>query len=418
MKKFFLITLSILIVAIVLLLAGLQIYLTRGLASTLNSTVFPEVEKTYGVKLSISGASVNLFKGTATLNELTVSNLKNYEEPYLLTAERGYVEIDLFSLLRRKPVVFKNIEATGAVLTVEKNSEGKINIQQIAAALTPEKPETPAPETPPAEPPAEEAPPAPIPVHIRRIMAEAQVRFVNIIENKPLDLSLRFTGNDIFTVPESSQPDTLIVLRGALTQNQHAFVTDLNAIVKPLVNPELPSFSAAGSILDISSDLITDLLAKNNAECSSFSVKPTITSRDGIIDGSRVELVLNELKLQGAEIGEASLKIPLSGKWNAPKADISGAIRSLFSKQALNIGKALLQKNMANNVKELSDAPVTQELIEKIIPNSTSTESTNTLGETIGGAIAEQLEKNVKELKGNEEAVEAIKKLSTSIFGK
>ncbi|MFA5689553.1 MAG: hypothetical protein WC959_10470 [Kiritimatiellales bacterium] len=428
MKKFLFIALAMLVVLIVLSVVGLQVFLMRGLTPLLNTKIFPAVKDTYGLEASISGAAVNLFRGTVTLENFELRNLDGYTEPHLLTFDRCHAAIDLFSLLRRDPVVIKKIEALGAVLTVEKNAGGTINVEQLIAVFQPEETpvlepaaiapvvERPAPVAPAEVSIVEEPLPVTIPLHIQNIIAEIQIRAVNFVEEE-ISLNTRFTAGNIFTVPAEDQPDTLIVLRGALTKNKQAYVTDLNAFVQPLTDPEKPSFNAAGSVIDIDAEWLDSLLKKNRAECSSFSIKPSITCRAGVLDGSRIEFSMNDLNVQGAEIGALTLNVPLSGTVQNPVFEFGGALRSVFSEQSLSIGKTLLKSSLTNNVKELSDAPETQKLIEQILPGQTGNAATNR-GEVIGGAIAEQLEKNVKELQGNEEVKDAIKKLGTSIFGK
>ena len=121
--------------------------------------------------------------------------------------------------------------------------------------------------------------------------------------------------------------------------------------------------------------------------------------------------------------------------------DLTGALQSLFSEQAVKIGKTLGMKELkkqlgvdtnstpremlvgalTNNVKEIADSPALQSLIGQIVPGEQSTNSavTNqTLGDAVGETLSEQLEKNVKELKGNEELKKSLKSLGNSLFGK
>ncbi|MGE4488639.1 MAG: AsmA family protein [Kiritimatiellales bacterium] len=440
------IILAVLLIILVLLGVGLQMFLTTAL----NQGVFPAVKGLYGLDMSITHASVNLFKGNAELNGFFVRNLKGYEEPMLLTFDRCRLELDMLSLLKRDPVVIDQVTVAGAKLFIERNKERQFNIQELAEALKPvESAEAPTTSTPaPTQQPAPEQPsappetapaPKPVPVHIRQIAVDTLVKYTDSKRGKHYDLTLRLTGADLFTVPSADQPESLIVLRGSLAHKEDAFATDLNALVKPLTDPQNPTFTATGSILDIDADFLRELLEKNDMQSTSFSVKPSITCTSGRLDGSQINLTLRELKVYGADIGSLTLKLPLSGTLTRPAVDLPGALNSVLSEQGLKIGKTVglreLQKEfglgtnttargmlidgLTNNVKELRENPELQELIQQIVPGApTNAASTNKpLGETVGDALSEQLGKSVKELEGNEAVKESLRNLGKSLFG-
>ena len=437
------IILAVLLVIVALLGVGLQMFLTKGLTTALNQNVFPAVKSMYGLEMSITNASVNLLKGSAELNGFAVRNLKGYEEPYLLTFDKCRLEVEIMSLLKRDPVVIKLAEAKGATLVVERNKAQLFNVKELADSLKQVESKG-APASEPQQKPAPSAEPVktkPVPVHIRRIAVDSLVKYTDSGRNKTYDLNLRLTGSDLFTVPAEGQPNSLLVLRGALSHDKNSFATDLNAILEPLTNPQSPSFNATGGILDLDAGLLGDLLKNNNMQSRSFSIKPSITCAKGNLKGSRIDLVLNDLSIHGTKIGDTALKLPLNGTLQQPTLDLTGALRSLFSEQGVNIGKALglkeLKKQLgvnanatsremvvgglSNNVKEVAESPALQQLIQQVTPGSQPTNSavTNqTLGESVGNALAEQLGQNVKELDSNDEVKQSLKSLGNSLFGK
>jgi hypothetical protein len=431
------IILAVLLVIVALLGVGLQMFLTKGLTTALNQGVFPAVKSMYGLEMSIANASVNLFKGTAELDGFAIRNLKGYEEPNLLTFDKCLLEVEMLSLLKRAPVVIKLAEAKGAVLVVERNKAQLFNVKELADALKPVESKK-APASAPQPAPSAEPKTKPVPVQIRRIAVDTLVKYTDSGRNKTYDLNLRLTGSDLFTVPAEGQPNSLLVLRGSLSHDKNSFMTDINAILEPLTNPQSPSFNATGSVLDIDAGFLGDLLKKNKMQSSSFSIKPSITCVKGRLNGSRIDLILNDLKLYGEQIGDTTLKLPLNGTLQQPTLDLTGALQSLFSEQGVKIGKALgmreLKKQLgvdanatsremvvdglSNNVKEVAESPALQQLIQQVTPGSQPTNSavTNqTLGKSVGNVLAEQLDKNVK---GNDEVKDALKSLGTSLFGK
>lgn len=443
--KRFLTVIAVLLVIVLLLGVGLQMFLTKSLTTALNEGVFPAIKSRYGLVLSIKNASVNLFKGRAELDGFAVLNLKGYEEPCFLAFDHCLIDVEMMSLLKRNPVVIKLAEVKGATLVIERNKKRLFNVQELVNALKPAEPtgtpaETPATEQPatPQQTPAAQTTPStetafaesakPVPVHIRRIAVDADVKYADTKRKEKYDLKLSLTGSDLFTVPTEGQPDSLLVLRGALIDDKEYFVTDLNAIVKPLTDLEHPTFNATGSILDIDKKFLGDLLNKKKMESTAFSIKPSITCKQGQLKGSRIDLVLNNLKIYGAEIGETTLKLPLNGTLQDPVLDLTGALESLFSEQSGKIGKAIglrqLRKEMetnTNRVGKLSGSPALQQLIEQVAqgPESTNAAVTNLpIEEAASNALIEQLNKGVKELEDNKEVKESLKNLGNSLFGK
>lgn len=442
--------LIVLLVIVALLGVGLQLFLTKGLTSALNKGVFPAVKAMYGLEMSITNASVNIVKGTAELQGFSVRNLKGYEEPYLMTFDKCLLDVDMMSLLRRDPIIIDRAEANGTVLVVERNQNRTFNVKELADALKPiesaEKPETapadepaPAEETAPEPAPAEEpaATPNVVPVHIRRIAADIRVLYADTRRDReyPLDLSLKAT--DLFTIPSASQPDSLIVLRGSLADDNNSFVTDLSATLKPLTAPSSPTFNASGSILDIDADFLEEVLNKNDMESGPFSIKPAIICKQGKLDGSDIDLIIKDLKIYNAEIGETKLTLPITGTIQRPWIDLSGAFGSLFSDQALSISKTIglhelkkelginegdtpqqtLMNQLTNRVEEIEASPALQELIQQVVPGAQPTNSTATnkpIKKVLGDVLIEQLDQNVKEIEGNE----AVKGLIRGFFNK
>ncbi len=419
----------VLLVIVALLGFGLQTFLNKGITTALNQTVFPTVKSMYGLDMSIENASINLLKGSAELQGFAVRNLKGYEEPMLLTFDQCRLDIEMMSLIKRDPIVIKLAEAKGATLVVERNKEKKYNVKELADALKPiesaDEPSEPKSEPVPAREKSE-----PIPVHIRRIAIDATVVYADSKRDRKFPLNLRLTGSDLFTVPAEGQPDSLIVLRGSLADDENAFTTDLNAIVEPLVNPAKPSFNATGSVLDIDAEFLKELLDKNDMASGPFSIKPSITCKNGRLKGSRIDLILTDLKIYGAEIGDTTLKLPLSGTLKKPVIDLTAALQSLFSEQSVNILKTIglkelglqpeetLTQNLTNNVSEIAESPALQELIQQIVPGAQSTNTTTTnppISKTLSDVLFEQLEKNVKEVETND--TDSLKGLINSLFG-
>jgi flagellar basal body-associated protein FliL len=389
------IILAVLLVIVALLGVGLQMFLTKGLTTALNQGVFPAVKSMYGLDMSITNASVNLLKGEAQLEGFQVRNLKGYEEPYLMTFDACVLELEMMSLLKRDPIVIKRAETSGATLIIERNKEKKYNVKELADALKPVESAEPS-KTPKEEPAPAPEKAEPVPVHIRRVAVDANVIYIDSGRNREIPLNLTLRGSDLFTVPAEGQPDSLLVLRGSLADDDNAFVTDLNAIVEPLTDPANPSFNATGSILDIDAEFLEELLSKNDMSSGPFSIKPSITCKEGKLEGSQVDLTLTNLEIYETDIGDTTLPLPIGGTLKSPKVNLTAALQELFSKQSSDIiraiGRKQLQKELGissgdpndmllqgltNSVKEINESPELQKLIKQVAPKGTNSASTN-----------------------------------------
>ena len=412
--------LSILLIVLLVILAllgfGLQRFLTEGLTVALNEQIFPAVESEYGVKVSVTNASVNLFKGRAELQGLHVSNLEGYEEPHLLTAEKLLLQLDLLSLLKRDPITIRLIEAKGAMLVIERNKKSKINIKEIADALAPtekegeeeltESPSTEMPESP-SDTISKKSPA--LPIHIRRIAFDLTVLYADSKTKETYTLSLQLKGSDLFTLPAAGQPDSFLILRGTLAEDDRSCVIDMNARVEPLIDRATPSFKASGSILDIEAKVLEDLLEKNNMSSGPFSIKPSITCSQRSLEKSKIEITLQDLNFSGTDLGKTTLNLPIGGTLDRPTLDLTSALQSLFSKNPSNILKLLSsQKSESRSKQKKNSDPIDT---TKIPAEELTADS---LRQTLNEVLSEQIDENVKDSKDNK----TLKHLTESLFGK
>jgi hypothetical protein len=412
------ILLIVLVLILILLGFGAQIFLTRGLTSVLNDTVFPRLKAQYGLDAGIENAEVQLLKGQAVVTGLTVMNPTNYVKPVLLSAERCTVRIEWKSLLKRDPIVVKQVLISGAELTVERNKEHDINIRDLSDILrNPPKAREPAgivtqtvdDDTQPAP---EESRPAtvaskkskPVSVQFLRIEADGTVLYTDRVLKSKYSLKFELAGNNLFTVPQQGQPSTLLTLRGSLADDPSVFETDLSAFIEPLTDLENPTFNATGSVKNIDPKLIEKLLRKNDLKSGPFSIQPSVACRKGRLDGSSVDLMLTSLEYQNTKIGDTTLHVPVSGTLQKRTYDLTAALQSLFSNNAGNILKAFIKKD-----KTLNDTPASEpedSPADEAKPESSASD-----------VLIDKLGKSVKEIDDNPELKKSLRELSNSLFG-
>lgn len=405
------ILLIMLVLILILLGFGAQIFLTRGLTSVLNDTVFPELQARYGLDAGIETAEIQLLKGQAVVTGLTVKNPGNYEKPVLLSTDRCLIQVEWKSLIKRNPIIVKLVQINGAALTVERNQEHDINVKELSDRIrNPQTAETAAPGEEPVaaetRPEPETHQPAPaekaraVAVQFRRIELDGTLLYTDRVINRDYPMAFELTGSNLFTVPAPGQPSALLTLRGARTDDPTAFETDLNAFIEPLTDLENPTFNATGSIKNIDPQLIEKLLRKNNMKSGAFSVKPSVACKQGRLDGSSVDVMLDDVEYQNTKIGNTTLHVPVGGTLQNRTYDLTAALQSLFSENAGNILKAIMKKE-----DKPSGKPAGSEPAQPAKEESVSDQLINQLGDS------------VKEVDENPELKKSLRELSNSLFG-
>jgi len=91
-------------------------------------------------------------------------------------------------------------------------------------------------------------------------------------------------------------------------------------------------------------------------------------------------------------------------------------------KKQLGVGtnaapRDVLTGGLTNRVKEVSNSPALEQLIQQVVPGVQSTNSLET-NKPSGEVLVKQLDKTVKELEDNEELKKSLKNLGNSLRGK
>ena len=277
------ILLFVLLVILILLGFGTQVFLTRTLNDQLTRRVIPEIEAKYGLIASYDTATLDLLKRRVDLGGLTVRNPDGFRNPTLLTADNCSVIVELKSLIKRAPLIIKRVQVDGATLTIERNKERLINVQEISGSaghpLLQKRP-TGAPTAMKQPETALEKVRTAIQkksgkaIQFRRIEMNGAILYDDRARSQDYLFNVELAANNLFTVPATNQPSTLVTLRGALASNPDEFATDLNAFIEPLTHLETPTFNATGSIENIDPELIKKELRKNKWKAAHFQSNP------------------------------------------------------------------------------------------------------------------------------------------------
>lgn len=116
-------------VAIVVVLVGLF------LVFTLCARIFMSfgIRVATGLNVKINRVMLSPFKGAIRLNDITIYNLKEFEEKKMLTVPLLYVDYDLPAILQGK-IQFTEMNMNLDSVIVVKNKQGKTNLSTLTAA--------------------------------------------------------------------------------------------------------------------------------------------------------------------------------------------------------------------------------------------------------------------------------------------
>ncbi len=138
-------------------------------APTAKRVLVARVEQATGSTPSVKSVSLSILRGSATAYDVMLPNLQPFKEPNLIKARSVTVNISLLPLLSKR-VVVQSISLRGAELTVERNRQGRTNLQALQERV--------AARAEPKEAPTEPAEPTQLRVD-RITLTDSTVRFVD-----------------------------------------------------------------------------------------------------------------------------------------------------------------------------------------------------------------------------------------------
>jgi len=464
MKTSFKVLASIFALGAVILL-GLHLFLQFGLTKTMREVVLPQIKADYGIDARVGRLSINLPNGILYLGEVEVRNPEGFLLENLASIDRVVVQVDLFSLFGKKPMVVNSIEVENALFNIIRNKDGEFNLDSLQAAIPP--PTEPVPEIG-KQPLPEKVPevgkqptvpsPQPLPEMVkakppREIMIEslscrAKVHYVDFRLNQlDIVLDLGLSGSNLSSVRDPAANWGELSLIGSLGNRRTSFVTDLNARVAPLVDPEAPSFDLGGKVMEIDPRLLEEAYDKLGIRSAPFGLEPQLHCRAGVFQDSSVVLELRDIVLEGklakrlggmASIGSLRFPVPIEGTVQAPVVNVQMALAAAVGGNAQTLVSSFLGGMMAretgvtNSVPEdLTDAAVEvlaakvdeigeSETVQKVLKdlaNGTASD-TNSAAPVTTDTLIDILGEQVDEIGENEELKNELKSLGKWLFGK
>lgn len=435
-------------------LLGLHLFLQYGLTKTMREVVLPRIKAETGVDVRVGRLSINLPGGIFYLNDVAVKNPDGFLLENLASIDRVRLEIDLFSLLKQKPILVESIEVEDALLNVIRNKEGEINLHRLQAAAPPlaePVPEMnqPSPEQPPsAERPAPEPEKAkPLPeVLVQALLCHAKVHYLDFkIDQLDIVLDLGVTGSNLSTQRDPSLPWGELFVIGSLGDKRTSFVTDLQVKLAPLSTPKAPSFDLTGKVLEIDPRLMEEAYSKLGIRSAPFGLDPQIHCREGLFQNSRVTLNLTDIFLEDkladrlggmASIGSLRFSVPVEGSLQEPTVNVQQALYGAIGGNTQTLLESFLKGAAAKeagaqeppetltdaavevlgaHVDELGESEAAKKALKDLVDGVPS--ATNAPSPLSSDVLVDILGEQVEEIGENEALKDDLKNLGKWLFG-
>jgi len=358
------------VVALVVIVTGLQIFLKHGLNKTIQRAIIPQAEKTLGVDVDIGSASVNLLGGSVRISGVRIGNPEGFIEPEIFSVNDFHVDLSLLALLKGT-IKVSDVKVENLRVTLVRNKNGKINANKIQEALSGPEPEKRAAQT--SEEKEDKMVGAKIPkLLISRLTIDILTEYVDHqLSKDPFRLGLKTSIHlrNVSTFEEPGAEWGFFAMHASLESNPDAFVTDIRGRIAPIIDPSRPSFDADGEISSIDMSGMDALASGLGIVSDSVSLQVSIRCRDAAFDKSTsiITTKFRNAKLVGKLADKAkglslppefSVPVALGGTIDAPEFDLKQALTS-----------AIVQI-LANNINAVVDRIVDKEKIDKTVTDT------------------------------------------------
>ena len=351
------------------ILLGLHLFLVYGLTRMMNETILPELEQKYGLKIQVQKLSINIPNGMLYLKKITLQNPDGFLLENLASVDEVKVEVDLHSILGRKPLIVRRIEVEKALLNIIRNADGVFNLAALKSSMpSPPPPQPPQKYQPPSgieQPAAPATPPSleqvypPPEILLEFLSCRLKVRYIDLHLNQTdIALDLGLTGSDLSTLQDPDAPWGSLNLQGSLGNQKQQFLTMLQARLAPLTMPERPSFDLTGKVMEIDPRLMEKLYKKLGIRSAPFGLEPDIHCVDGVFENSAIALKISNIKIDekhantfSRALSAQSLRFsfPLSGTVSDPVLEWQQALASSIGGNTKAVVQSYLQDQLAKH---------------------------------------------------------------------
>jgi len=341
------------VILCIIIVAGIQIFLSYGLTDSLRKLVLPAIKERYQTDVTVSRISVNLIGGSLNVHNINVANPPGFEEPAMLFIERCGLKVGLPALFKAGSADIQKAVVKDVVLTVSRNKNGALNLDQIISAMQSQKNAGAAPEGSPAPEARRETNPKDraLPnIIIKKMEIMSRLNYLDWQIGQPFKLGIEMNLL-LSNIANYGFDDSLsgnINLRGNILENDKKCAFDLNGRISPITDPLLVSFDLSGSMQTIDLKTFRGLIENIGIQDGKASGTITLVCRKGQFDSEKsiIRLKLTDTvptKEKAQQMGNIpmpatiNLIVPVSGSLSNPQINVADAIlRSMTSEDTVN----------------------------------------------------------------------------------
>ncbi|MEM0966534.1 MAG: AsmA family protein [Verrucomicrobiota bacterium] len=346
------ILLRLILVIVLLLVIGVFVlnwFLEKGLTPAIQKAL-PAVEEKLGVPIEVGNASISLFAGSMTIENVNVGNPEGFQQPSMFSLARSVQDVALLPLITKREIRIEEVTIEESDLTVVRNPDGLINLEVLLATLQGESEAPVETEEEPVdeEPPAGEEAPLP-PFQLEQLFVTSLLSYVQ--EKKSgdpfnLGFSLEVNAENIGTIGEPTDRGTFSV-SGNLAGSQELFVIRVDGEIAPIQDPLTPTFSLEGKVDSVEMQMFEVFEKDFKLKGGMMGLDMVIEAKDGVFDPDKsvVRVLIDQPDL-GSGLGipagfqPASLAFPVrvSGTVQEPKVNFMQGLREGIQNALMTTG--------------------------------------------------------------------------------
>lgn len=364
------------VILLVLLVIGVQLFLQHGLTDVMRRYVLPEAREKLKVDVSLEKVSVNLLAGSFSVYGVQVASPPGFQEADIMLLKRFNVGIGIPTLLKGGIIKIRKAVVKNGIITIARNNEGRLNIEPLLGARGQQPPGTgvSAPASPP--PPAS----GKKDVMIKSMDVKSLIRYVDhqlAVSNNSesaeepfrMGLNIRAKLKDVANYGNEEVLSGSVNLRGTLMVQDQECAFDVKGRLAPIVDPMRLSFDVSGSIQEVDIRDFNVLTREHGIESGFVCGTATLLCKKGVFDSDKsiLRLTFKQIRLTeekraqipGGRLPESlKLVIPVQGTLENPEIDFDEMLKkTLLSPNMFeSVLKGMLQDHGKTREKDQSDA--------------------------------------------------------------
>jgi hypothetical protein len=357
-------------ILVVIVTIALGVFLQFFLGKAVKSAVEQNYDKFLAVKMEMKGLDFNILGGSVDLTGVKLSNPEGFTGDYVFRLDRSYENLDVMALLR-KEIIIDDIQIKNSDLSVVRNKEGMLNIQNILKKSG--KKEEAKPEEKTAEKKTEGTEEQKGKIELPQML----LRNMNItsaldytdykIGEKPFNIGLliEMAAKNLATFGPETQRGTFTV-KGHLKENKNEFVIDVKIDAAPLLDIQNPTFDAVAEIKGIDVKKLAAYKDTTGLEEGVVSITSQISCVKGEIlpEKSMQKVTITGVKLTEKKkeedpkfkaiekyLKDLEFNFPLSGRIEKPQYDAKQALNAVLVGLASGAVKDELKNQLGDKLK-------------------------------------------------------------------